>query len=138
VNRVAEEDGVINLSYGRLGLQRTVYMNLSEHPADLEPSRVGHSIGHWEDDVLVVDTVGFTPGVLVGTTPHSGELHVVERFSLDAEKLRLTRSYTAEDPAYFAATYSGSDSLMASNVPYSPEPCEDLTPVVPPSPNAAQ
>jgi hypothetical protein len=138
VNRVAQEDGVINLSYGRLGLQRTVYMNLSEHPADLEPSRVGHSIGHWEDDVLVVDTVGFTPGVLVGTTPHSGELHVVERFSLDAEKLRLTRSYTAEDPAYFAATYSGSDSLMASNVPYSPEPCEDLTPVVPPSPNAAQ
>jgi hypothetical protein len=138
VNRVAQGNGVINLSYGRLGLQRTIHMNLSEHPASLEPSRVGHSIGRWEGDVLVVDTVGFVPGILVGTTPYSGELHVVERFSLDVETQQLTRAYTAEDPAYFAAVYSGSDSLIASNVPYSPEPCEDLTPAVPtPPPSAA-
>jgi hypothetical protein len=136
VNRIEQEDDTIALRYGRLGLARTVQMNVREHPAGIEPSRVGHSIGHWEGDVLVVDTVGFAPGVLVGTTPHSGELHVVERFSLDAATQRLTRSYTAEDPAYFTATYSGSDTLIASNVPYSPEPCEDLTPAVPnPSPN---
>jgi hypothetical protein len=109
---------------------------MNEHPAGLEPSRVGHSIGHWEGDVLVVDTIGFTPGVLLGTTPHSGELHVVERFSLDSETQRLTRSYTAEDPLYFSAVHSGSDTLIASNVPYSPEPCEDLTPAVPASPPA--
>jgi hypothetical protein len=101
----------------------------------LKPSPVGHSIGRWEGDVLVVDTVGFVPGVLVGTTPHSGELHVVERFSLDVEAQLLTRAYTAEDPAYFAAVYSGSDSLITSNVPYSPEPCEDLTPPVPTAPS---
>ena len=35
-----------------------------EHPGDVEPSRAGHSIGRWENDVLVVDTVGFAPGVL--------------------------------------------------------------------------
>jgi hypothetical protein len=134
VNRVALGNGVINLSYGRLGLERTIHMNMSEHPAGLEPSRVGHSIGHWEGDALVVDTIGFMPGVLVGTTPHSAELHVVERFSLDPATQRLTRSYTAEDPTYFAAVYSGSDSLMSSNVPYSPEPCEDLTPAVPAAP----
>jgi hypothetical protein len=134
VNHVALGDGVINLSYGRLGLQRTIHMNMSEHPAGLEPSRVGHSIGHWEGDVLVVDTIGFAPGVLLGTTPHSAELHVVERFSLDPATQRLTRSYTAEDPTYFTAVYSGSDALIASNVPYSPEPCEDLTPPVPAAP----
>jgi hypothetical protein len=134
VNRVALGNGVINLSYGRLGLERTIHMNMSEHPAGLEPSRVGHSIGHWEGDALVVDTIGFMPGVLVGTTPHSAELHVVERFSLDPATQRLTRSYTAEDPTYFAAVYSGSDSLMSSTVPYSPEPCEDLTPAVPAAP----
>jgi hypothetical protein len=137
VNRVAQGNGVIDLGYGRLGLRRTIHMSMSEHPAGLEPSRVGHSIGHWEGDVLVVDTVGFVPGVLVGTTPHSGELHVVERFSLDVESQLLTRAYTAEDPAYFAAVYSGSDSLIASNVPYSPEPCEDLTPAVPTAPPTA-
>lgn len=138
VNRIAQEDGAINLSYGRLGLQRTVHMSVSEHPAGLEASRVGHSIGRWEGDVLVVDTIGFASGLLVGTTPHSGELHVVERFELDAETQRLTRSYTAEDPAYFAAAYTGSDSLIPSNVPYSPELCEDLTPAVPPSSTPAQ
>jgi hypothetical protein len=106
-------------------------MSMDEHPAGLEPSRVGHSIGHWEGDVLVVDTIGFEPGVLLGTTPHSGALHVVERFSLDPATQRLTRSYTAEDPTYFAAVHSGSDTLIPSNVPYSPEPCEDLTPQVP-------
>jgi hypothetical protein len=136
VNRVAQGNGVINLSYGRLGLQRTIHMNISEHPVGLVPSRVGHSIGHWEGDVLVVDTIGFAPGVLLGTTPHSGELHVVERFSLDLATQRLTRSYTAEDSTYFAAVHSGSDSLIPSNVPYSPEPCEDLTPPVPSAPAA--
>jgi hypothetical protein len=138
VNRVAQGNGAITLSYGRLGLQRTIDMTMSEHPAALEPSRVGHSIGYWDGDVLVVDTVGFTPGILVATTPHSGELHLVERFELNTETQRLTRSYTAEDPVYFAAVYSGSDSLLPSNVPYSPELCEDLTPAVPPSAPSAQ
>jgi hypothetical protein len=131
VNRIAQEGGTIVLRYGRLGLARTIHMNVSEHPASLEPTRAGHSIGRWEGDVLVIDTAGFAPGVLVGTTPHSEELHVIERFELDADMGRLTRSYTAEDPLYFAAVYSGADTLMPSNVPYNPEPCEDLTPPVP-------
>jgi hypothetical protein len=131
VNRIAQEGGTIVLRYGRLGLARTIHMNVSEHPASLEPTRAGHSIGRWEGDVLVVDTAGFAPGVLVGTTPHSEELHVIERFELDADMGRLTRSYTAEDPLYFAAVYSGADTLMPSNVSYNPEPCEDLTPPVP-------
>ena len=139
VNRIAQENDVITLRYGRLGLERTVHMNASEHPATVEPSRVGHSIGRWEGDVLVVDTVGFAPGVLVGTTPHSAELHVVERFELSAQTQRLTRNYTAEDSLYFAATHSGTDTLMPSNVPYNPEPCEDLTPPVPaPAATSAQ
>jgi hypothetical protein len=130
VNRIEKIGDAIALRYGRLGLERTIRMSMAEHPASLEPSLTGHSIGRWDGDVLVVDTVGFLPGVLTGTTPHSAQLHVIERFSLDAEQ-RLTRGYTAEDPLYFTAAYSGSDILIPSNVPYSPEPCEDLTPPVP-------
>lgn len=37
-------------------------MNLREHPSGIKPTRAGHSIGHWEGDTLVVDTVGFAPG----------------------------------------------------------------------------
>jgi hypothetical protein len=78
--------------------------------------------------VLVVDTVGFSPGTLTGTTPHSDKLHVVERFTLDPATMTLKREYTAEDPAYFTAAYSGSDTVAPSSVPYAPEACKDLTP----------
>jgi len=128
VNRITQSADAIKLQYGRLGLERSIYMNLAAHPASVAASRAGHSIGRWENDVLVVDTVGFLPGTLTGTTPHSDKLHVVERFTLDATTTALKREYTAEDPTYFTAAYSGSDTVSASSVPYAAEACEDLTP----------
>jgi hypothetical protein len=100
---------------------------MAEHPATIEPSRAGHSIGRWENDVLVVDTVGFALGVLSPPVMHTGRLHVVERFSLDPAGPTLLRSYTAEDPEYFAGTYSGSDMLSVADVAYSPDKCTELT-----------
>jgi hypothetical protein len=71
---------------------------------------------------------------LTRNTPHSEQLHVVERFSLDtgAGAAGLKREYTADDPAFFVAPLSGSEVSMVSNVPYNPEPCVDLTPVADP------
>ena len=54
-----------------MNLRRTVHMNTKTHPANVKPSRAGHSIGHWEGDVLVVDTANFLPGFLSFPTPHS-------------------------------------------------------------------
>ena len=62
VNRITQNKDSIVIEYGQFGLKRTVYMNLKEHPANFKPSRAGHSIGRWEGDTLVVDTVGFLPG----------------------------------------------------------------------------
>ena len=132
VNRITQTGDTITLQYGRLGLERTIHMGARTHPADVEPSRAGHSVGWWENDTLVVDTIGFLPGTLTGTTPHGGELHVIERFTLDATKLALKRDYSADDPAYFAEPYVGSNTLYLSPVPYSPEACRDLTPVATP------
>jgi hypothetical protein len=103
-------------------------MKTATHPANVAPTRAGHSIGKWESDVLVVDTVGFLPGTLTGGTPHSDKLHVVERFKLDPTTNTLKREYTAEDPLFFTAAYTGSDTLSPSNVPFAVEACEDLTP----------
>ncbi len=128
VNRITQGADTITLQYGRLGLERTIDMKAAAHPANVAPSRAGHSIGKWEDDVLVVDTVGFLPGTLTGVTPNSNRLHVVERFTLDAATMTLKREYTASDPAYLAAEFKGSDTVAPSNVPYAPEACEDLTP----------
>ena len=127
INRVTQRVDTILMQYGRLGIERTIHMDMTEHPADIEPSRAGHSIGHWEDDVLVVDTVGFEAGLFRRRAPHSEQLHVVERFRFDPETTQLRREYTAEDPLYWTEAQTGSDALDVSTLGYSPEFCEDLT-----------
>jgi hypothetical protein len=127
VNRVTQTADTVTLQYGQLGFTRTIHLNLAEHPADLAPSRAGHSIGRWENDVLVVDTVGFAPGVLSPPVMHTDQLRVVERFSRDPAGPTLLRSYEASDPLYFASTYSGSDMLSVADVAYSPDACNELT-----------
>ena len=91
---------------------------MSEHPAGLKPSRAGHSIGRWEGDVLVVDTIGFEPGILSadGRVPHSDRLHVIECFSLDPETRALRRTYVAQDPLYLAAEFTGSDVVCQAGL----------------------
>jgi hypothetical protein len=72
----------------------------AERDAEEPTSLIGNSIGWWDGDTLVVDTVGFTPrpGVSEG-------LHVIERFSpIDADSLLY--SFTVDDPAY-VRPYSG-------------------------------
>jgi len=127
VNRITQSGDTIVIQYGQYGFTRTIHMNANEHPSDVEPSRAGHSIGRWDDDVLVVDTAGFAPGVLSPPILNSDQLHVVERFSLDPQTLALTREYVATDPVYFVGEYRGSDTIHPADVPYDPDPCKELT-----------
>jgi Family of unknown function (DUF6152) len=127
VNRITQTADAVTLEYGQLGFTRTIHLNMTEHPATIEPSRAGHSIGRWENDLLVVDTVGFASGVLSPPVLHTDRLHVVERFSLDPAGPTLMRSYVAEDPVYISGTYSGSDMLAPADIPYSPDECNELT-----------
>jgi hypothetical protein len=125
VNRITRNRDTIVIQYGQLAFTRTVQMGVTRHPADVTPSRAGHSIGRWESDVLVVDTVGFAPGVLSPPVLNSDSLHVVERFSLDPATMTLTRSYVAVDPVYFTGQYAGSDAVQVADLPYSPDPCDE-------------
>jgi hypothetical protein len=125
VNRITQNKDTILLQYGQMGLKRTIAMNQKEHPANIKPTRAGHSIGRWDGDVLVVDTVGFTPGVLNGPVRHGDKLHVVERFSLDPKTMKLTRSYVAEDPMYLKGQYTGSDVIQVADAPYAQDQCKE-------------
>jgi Family of unknown function (DUF6152) len=130
VNRIVQRDATIELQYGSMGIERTIHLDMSEHPADITPSVGGHSIGRWDGDVLVVDTVGFLPGILNadGRLPHSDQLHVVERFSLDPATQALRREYVAEDPVYFEGQFRGSDTMLVSDLPFHGETeCVDQT-----------
>ena len=66
---------------------RRIYTDGRGHPADPDPSFHGHSIGHWEGDVLVVDTIGVLPEAYIAISeaaglPNNGDLHVIERIHL--------------------------------------------------------
>jgi hypothetical protein len=128
VNRIAQQKDRIIIDYGLYSFERVIHMDTDEHPANLVPSYAGHSIGRWDGDTLVVDTIGFEPGVLVAPIRHSDRLHVVERFTLDPQTVVLHRSYVAEDPVYFVGQYAGSDTVLVADVPYEPRPCKELTP----------
>lgn len=125
VNRIIQSHDTIVIKYGQMNLERVVHMNMVEHPDDIRPSRAGHSIGRWDGDVLVVDTVGFAPGVLNQPVRHSNQLHVVERFELNPATLELTRSYVAEDPVYMQGQYTGSDRVLPANASYALDDCDD-------------
>jgi hypothetical protein len=127
IGRITQSATAIKMEYG-VGLTRTVHLNMTAHPANIKPSRAGHSIGRWEGDTLVVDTVGFLPGSLAGNLPHSDKLHVVERFTLNPTTLELTRGIVAEDPLYFEDKYVDSDSVLPADAPFKVEPCKELAP----------
>jgi hypothetical protein len=82
---------------------RQIFMDGRPHPADITPTYMGHSIGTWEGDTLVVDTIGFNEKTWLDRDghQHSGELHVVERFHrLDRDNMQI--DITMEDPKALA------------------------------------
>jgi hypothetical protein len=125
VNRIEQTDAAITLRYGQMGLERAIHLN-AVRPTRVAPGRAGFSVGRWENDVLIVDTTGFLPGVLNAPVRHSDQLRVVERFSLDPETFKLTRRYEATDPVYLQGTYTGSDVIQIADAPYTEDNCRDL------------
>jgi hypothetical protein len=84
---------------------RTIYLDLVEHPTNVEPSLFGHSIGRWEGATLMIDTVAFTPhrlGIGFGVPSGIGK-HLIERLTLTADRLQLRYELTVEDPEYLTA-----------------------------------
>ncbi len=124
----AQGEKVIDITYGLYNFKRQIHVGMDKHPAKLTPSYAGHSIGKWEGDTLVVDTVGFAAGVLSPPTRSSEELHLVERFSLDTQKMALKREYSATDPVYLTAPYASYDVMYLSDVPFEAQTCKEMTP----------
>ena len=119
---------VIDITYGLYNFDRRIHIGMASHPANIEPGYAGHSIGNWEGDTLVVDTIGFAAGVLTPPTRSSEQMHIVERFTLDTDKLALKREYSVTDPVYLAAPYESYDIMYLSDVPFERQTCTEMTP----------
>jgi len=84
---------------------RTIYVN-AEHPKNLEPSHYGHSIGRWEGDTLVVETIGFNEGFWIDRQglPHTKQLRMIERFTrTDANTMGY--EVIIDDPGAYSSTW---------------------------------
>ena len=91
---------------------RTIYTDGRSHPKNLQPSYYGHSIGWWEGDTLVVDTVGYNEGFWIdrGVAPHTDALHTVEKFTrTDSNSIRY--DLTIDDPGAYTKPWGGTMNL---------------------------
>jgi hypothetical protein len=82
------------------------------HPKDLTPTWFGHSIGHWEGETLVADTIGFNGKSWIDTAEHpsSDALHMVERFTRTSRDT-LEYQVTLEDEKYYSKPIKNSRIL---------------------------
>jgi hypothetical protein len=110
-----------------MDLARVIHLDQKAVPAGVKPSLAGYSIGHWDADTLVVETSAFLPGVLNadGRLLHGAQLRITERFRVEANPVRLTRQFVAEDPEYLAEPWRGADVVLPADVPYAPYRCKD-------------
>jgi len=116
------EDEILIISE-REGGSRHVYMDGRSHPADVEHTSNGHSIGHWEGDTLVIDTIGFLGFAGVpGGGRRGPNTHLVERYHA-ATPLRghftgMVREMQAQSRAgHFAAACSFCIAQDAGSLP---------------------
>jgi hypothetical protein len=112
-----EKDRII-LRHEWMDVKRIVYLNQREHPRGGPRTSLGHSIGHFEGDTLVIETGNYSAGVLnqyveqAGQPTrgllHSAALTTVERVHLDAARQRLVVEFALKDPEFFTREFDPS------------------------------
>jgi hypothetical protein len=114
--QLPEQKRIIMTFEGATHVWREIYMDGRQHPQGdaLNPTYLGHSIGRWEGDTLVVDVVGFNEATWIDYSghPHTDMLHVVEKFSRP-NKNTLHYEATIDDPGAYTKPWT-----VAWNIPW--------------------
>jgi hypothetical protein len=106
---VPEEKKIYILDIAGPHSWRVIYMDGRPHPPadDLRPTYLGHSIGRWDGDPLVIDSIGFNEKQWVaGSYPTSEQLHMTERISRPSLRT-LSYEMTIDDPGVYTRPWSG-------------------------------
>src|SRR5438105_6832771 len=91
----------IELRYGEWEARRTVYLDGRNRPANQPLKPLGYSVGHWEGDVLVIQTSGISANITMWWSQHSDQLRVLERYTRSPDGRTLTLTATMADPLSF-------------------------------------
>ena len=107
---------------------RHIYLNV-EHSKNLKPTWYGESVGHYENgDTLVIDTIGLNDKTFVDNyrTPHTTQIHVIERWKLAADKKSVDVSVYVEDPGAFTTPWRAIQRWrLVDNAPILTVPCNE-------------
>jgi hypothetical protein len=107
--QLPDQKRIIMIFEGATHIWREIYMDGRPHPKgdDLNPTYLGHSVGRWEGETLVVDVVGFNEATWMDYFghPHTDMLHVVEKFSRP-NKGTLAYEATYDDPGAYTKPFT--------------------------------
>jgi hypothetical protein len=97
-----------------------------EHPKTIEPTWFGNSVGKWDGDTLIVDTVGFNGYTRLDTVghPHSAELHVIQTFHRD-DIGHLSYTVTIDDPKMYTRPWTNKRTFSLLQGPLIEYSCEE-------------
>jgi hypothetical protein len=86
---------------------RQIFLDGRGHPKNMEPTWMGHSVGHWEGDTLVVDTAGFNDKswMDLSARPHTDKLRLTERYRRP-DLGHLEVEFTVDDPGAYAKPWT--------------------------------
>jgi hypothetical protein len=119
----------VTIIYQRDHQVRHVYLN-AQHSANPTPSWYGESVGHYDGNTLVIDTIGMNTqnGVDRYGTPHSEDLRIIERYTVSPDGKMLTGVLTFDDPKAYTQKWSGVVKYHRTNAPLQETICAE-TPV---------
>jgi hypothetical protein len=108
VQFIRENDRMVLIFEGGGHVWREIHMDGREHPKDINPTYFGDSIGHWEGDTLVVDTIGFNEKFWLTREgiPLTEHLHLTERFTR-TDYNTLKYEATLDDPGAYSKPWTG-------------------------------
>ena len=111
LNKIEISEDIVVIRNEFLDTERTIHMDGRGHPENDERTLHGHSIGHWEDGTLIVDTRLFADhrspyGVATGV-PSGAQKHVFETYVLSEDGTRAVIDIFLEDPEYLAEPFEG-------------------------------
>jgi hypothetical protein len=103
---VLESPGQVTIIQEAYNQVRRIYLDQEQIPIeDAEPRFWGHSVGRWEGDTLVVDTIGIKEYVQFRNVPHSNQMRITERIRLVSDDI-MEDEVTVEDPVYLTGPWT--------------------------------
>jgi L-ascorbate metabolism protein UlaG (beta-lactamase superfamily) len=123
---IFQQDNMIGMIFEHIDY-RIIYMN-GKHPDDIldYPEWEGNSVGHWEGDTLVIDTIGMREESWLDSfgLQHSAKLHVVERYTKTSPDTYIWK-VTVDDPVYFTKPFTYAFNVSRTDERIVPDRCDD-------------